>query len=134
DQQGRMAQDAQPSSELAGRLGLLERLDEADQRAVVTATSALSCGDREADCQVCLPDARWSEEDHVLPALDEAELVQALDLLAANRGLEGEVELIQRLDRRQPRRAHRGLQPSVVTQGDLSGEEPFDRFGRGERS
>src|SRR5690606_30847614 len=129
-----MAQDTQPPRELTGRLRLFQRLDETDQRAVVDAASALSCGDREADRQVCLADARRSEEDHVLPALDEAELVQALDLLAADRGLEGEVELIQRLDRRQPRRAHRGLQPTVVAQGDLSGEEPFDRFGRGERS
>src|SRR5690606_15752082 len=129
-----MAQDAQPPSELAGCLGLLERLDEADQRAVVDAASALSGGDREADRQMCFPDARRSEQDHVLPALDEAELVQALDLLAADRGLEGEVELLQGLYRRQPRRAHRGLEPAVVTQGDLGGEEPFDRLGRGERS
>src|SRR5690606_33872484 len=89
------------------------------------AASALSGGDREADRQVCLPDARRSEEDHVLPALDEAELVQALDLLAAGRGLEGEVELIQRLDRRQPRRAHRGLQPTVVACRRTSETDPF---------
>jgi hypothetical protein len=32
---------------------------------------------------VRLPDARRAQEDDILAALDEAELVQALDLLAA---------------------------------------------------
>jgi hypothetical protein len=36
-----------------------------------------------------LPDAGWAQEDHILAALDEAELVQALNLLAAQRRLEG---------------------------------------------
>ncbi len=65
------------------------------------------------DRQVGLADARGSEEDHVLAPLDEAELVQTLDLLALDRGLEGKVELLDRFDRRQSRGAHRGLHRSI---------------------
>ena len=40
------------------------------------------------DRQVRLADPRWPQEDHILPSLDEAELVQALDLLALDARLE----------------------------------------------
>src|SRR5271165_1076216 len=77
-------------------------------------------------------DAGRSEEDHVLAALDEAELVQALDLLALDRGLEGKVELLDRLDRRQARGSHGGLQPSVIAQVDLRPKEALERFAGGD--
>jgi hypothetical protein len=41
---------------------------------------------------VSLADAGRPQEDDVLTALDEAELMQALDLLALDRGLEGKIE------------------------------------------
>jgi hypothetical protein len=44
---------------------------------------------------VRLPDAGRAEEDHILPALDEAELVQALHLVAAQRRLKREVEVVR---------------------------------------
>ena len=81
--------------ETAGRLRLLERGDEIGERAVVDAPAALRGGDGEADRQVRLPDAGRAEEDHILPALDEAELVQALDLLAPQRRLKREVEVVR---------------------------------------
>jgi hypothetical protein len=39
---------------------------------------------------VALADARRAEEDHVLLALHETQLAQALDLLALQAGLEGD--------------------------------------------
>jgi hypothetical protein len=50
---------------------------------------------------VRLADPGWSEEDHILAAFDEAELVQALDLLAAQRRLKSEIEVPELLDRGQ---------------------------------
>jgi hypothetical protein len=47
---------------------------------------------------VRLADARWPEEDHILPTLHEAELVQTFDLLTAYRGLEGEIEVAELFD------------------------------------
>src|SRR5438067_13694750 len=89
------------AGELAGRPGGIERLDETDERAVVHAPPRLGGGNGQADRQTGLTHPRGTQEDHVLLALDEGELVQALDLLATDRGLKGEVELLQRLDRRQ---------------------------------
>ena len=83
----------------------------------------LGSGDREAQSQVRLSDARGPQEDHVLLALDKAELVQALELLALDRGLEGEVEVAEYLHRRQSAGAHGGLEPAVVAQIDLGSEQ-----------
>ena len=47
-----------------------------------------------------LADARRAEEDHVLLTLQEAELVETVDLLALDRGLEAEVEVVEGLDAR----------------------------------
>jgi hypothetical protein len=49
---------------------------------------------------VCLADARGPEQDHILSALDEAELVQAFDLLTPQRGLEREIEVAELFDDR----------------------------------
>jgi hypothetical protein len=53
----------------------------------------LGGGDGEADGEVRLPDPGRAEEDDVLLALDEAELVEAVDLLPLDGGLEAEVEV-----------------------------------------
>lgn len=74
--------------------------------------------------------ARWvfptpggSEEDHVLPAVEEGEFVQGVDLLALDGGLEAEVEVGQGLHGREPRGTNGGLEPAVVAQVDLGSEE-----------
>ena len=56
---------------------------------------------------------------------------QALYLLALYAGLEGEVELIRRLHRRQPRGAHGGLESAVIAHRDLGVQELPDGHGRG---
>src|SRR5690606_23890178 len=60
------------------------------------------------------------------------QLVEALDLLAADRGLEGEIEALERLHSRKPGRAHGRLQAAVVSELDLCTEQALDRLGRGE--
>ena len=65
------------------------------ERAVVDAPSGFGRRDREAYGQVSLPDPGRAEQDHVLLSVQEAELVQALDLLALDAGLEGEIELVR---------------------------------------
>ena len=85
-------------TEPAGGLGLFERGDKVGQSTVVDPAPALSRSDGQADRQMCLADAWRAEEDHVLLARQEAELVEVVDLLALDRGLEREVEVLERLD------------------------------------
>ena len=117
-----------------GGLRFFQRGDQVGERAVVDAPAALRGGDGETDRQVRFADAGRPEEDHILAALDEAELVQALDLLAAQRRLKGEIEVAELLDDRQSAGAHRGLQPPVIAQLNLRREQLLDRLGRGERA
>ena len=58
----------------------------------------------------------------------EAELVERVDLLALDRGLEAEVEVVEGLDGREPARAHGSLKAPIITQHDLSTEELLDGF------
>ena len=58
--------------------------------------------------------------------------MQGVDLLALDRGLEAEVEVGKGLHGRQPGGTHGGLEPAVVAQIDLGGEELLDRLGGGE--
>src|SRR5690606_9444920 len=94
-----MRERLEPLPEMSGGLSLLERRDQIGEGAVVDAAAVLGRGDRQAQGKVRLPDARRPKEDHVLLALHEAELVQALDLLALDRGLKGEIEVAEQLHR-----------------------------------
>src|SRR5262245_55029716 len=105
-----MREHLQARVQAARSLRLFERRDQISERAVVDAPAALGGGDGETDRQVGLPDPRRAEEDDILAALDEAELVQTLDLLAAQRRLKGEVEVVELLDHGQPAGAHGRLQ------------------------
>jgi hypothetical protein len=77
---------------------------------------------------VGLAHAGRAEEDHVLAPLDEAERMEALQLVALDRGLEAEVEVGQRLHRGQAGGAHRGLEPPLVPQGDVTPQQFGHRF------
>ena len=65
-----------------------------------------------------LAGAGWAEEDNVFGLEHEVELGQVHDEVLADRALEGELEVVQGLDRRKPGRADAGL-----TAGGLSGED-----------
>ena len=95
-----MRENFETGLQATGGLGLFERGDQVGERAVVDTPAALRRGDGETDRQVRLADARRPEEDHILPTLDEAELMQTFDLLATHRRLEREVEVAELLDDR----------------------------------
>ena len=134
DQECGIGQGLEALVQASGCLSLLEGVDQIGQGAVVDFSAALGGGDGQADGQVGLADAGRAEEDDVLLALNEAELVQRVDLLALDVGLEAEVEVRERLDRREPAGAHRGLQASAVAKRDLGGQESLDRFRGGRAS
>ena len=115
-----MSQDRQAALESASRLCLLEGGDHVGEGAVVDAPAILRSGAGQADGQMCLADARWAPQHHVLLALQEAKLGETVDLFALDRWLEGEIELPEGLHRRQARGAHSRLQAPVVAQADLS--------------
>ncbi len=131
DQQRRVGEGLEAPVEVAGGPGLLEGVDEFGQGAVVDPAAALGGGDGEGDRQVRLADAGGPEEDDVLPALDEAEFVQGVDLFALDRGLEAEVELGQRLERGQSDGTHGGGKAAAVAQRDLGGEKLLHGLGGG---
>ncbi len=127
-----MREHLQSLGETSRGLRLFERSDEVGQGAEVDATAALGRVDGEADGEVGLADAGWAEEDDVFLALDEAELVEALNLLMLDRGLEAEVEVGERLHGGQARGAHGGLQTPIVSERDLGTEQILDGFAGGE--
>ena len=74
-----MRQDRQATRERPCCLCSLKGRDQVGERAVVDPRPCGRRRDGEAYCQVRLAHAGRTQEDDVLPALDEAELVQALD-------------------------------------------------------
>ena len=84
---------------------------------------------RETQREVCLADARRPEQHDILFALEKPERVQTLDLLPFDARLKAEIEIRERLDRREARGSHRGLQASRVAQLDVRAEELLDRVG-----
>ena len=122
-----MREDLQACLQATRGLRLRERRDEVRERPVVDAPADLRRSDGEAGRQMGLTDTGRPEEDNIRAPLDEAELVQAFDLLTTQRGLEGEIEVPELLDHRQPARAHRGLQSPVVAELNLGGEETDSR-------
>ncbi len=78
--------------------------------------------DTERDRQVGLAGSRRSEEHDVVGFGEEVELGEVGDLLALDRALEGEVEVIEGLDLREPGRLHTVRAAVVLARGDLLGE------------
>jgi hypothetical protein len=76
--------------------------------------------------------ARWvlahpgrAKQDDVLGALDETEAGQLPQLLAIDRGLEVEIELVQRLDPGQPRQLEAALHAPLMASAPFG----FQRLG-----
>ena len=126
DEQRRVGQRLESAVEPARGFGLLQGVHQVGQRAEVDLASALGSSDR----QVRLSHAGRAEEDDVLLALQKAQFVERVDLLALDRGLEGEVEAPERLHVWQAAGAHGGLEATAVAKRDLSGQELLDRLGR----
>jgi hypothetical protein len=79
--------------------------------------------DRERDRQMGLAGAGRSEQDDVLPCVEEVELAEVLDHLLFDRALEGEVELLERLAGGEPRSADAALAAVRVPSGGLGCEQ-----------
>ena len=95
---------------------------------------ALGRGDGEIHGQVRLPDAQGPEKDHILLPLDEAQRVEAFDLVVFDARLEGEVEVGEGLHGREPGGAHGRLEPALIAQRDVAPEERGHRFAGGEHA
>ena len=78
----------------------------------------------QGDGQMGLAHTRRSQEDDVLGPLDEGQTSQLQDHLAVDCGLEAEVELLQRLDPRQP-----GLPQTALQAGPSSADQPTRWLG-----
>ena len=97
----------------------------------------------ERDRQVRLADAAGPEQHDVLGALDEGEAGELLDLRARRAGGEGEVEAVERLDRREagdarqtsraPGRAARRARPAAPPPGSRRRSRPSSRPRSGRR-
>ncbi len=132
DHQAREDQGPEAVAQPARLLGVLERRDEVGEGGVVDAAAAFGRGDGEADRQVGLPDAGGSEEHHILPALDEAQRMETLQLVPPDARLEAEVEVGQGLHGGEPGGAHGGLQSALIAERDVAPEERTHRFAGGE--
>jgi hypothetical protein len=113
-------------------LRVLERRDEVGERGVVDAAAALGRGDGEAHGQVRLPDARRPKEHHILAPLDEAQGMEALELVAFDARLEAEVEVGQGLHSREAGGPHGGLQPPLIAERDVAPQQLGHGFAGGE--
>jgi hypothetical protein len=95
-------------------LGVGEQRDPFGRGPERDAVAGEAGADSERDREVCLAGAGWSEQDDVLLACEEVELAEVQHRLALERGLEGEVELLQRLAGREARRLDPGLAAVAV--------------------
>ena len=85
-------------------LGVGEQRDPFGGGAKGDAVAGETGADSQGDAQVGLAGAGRAEQDDVLAAGQEVELAEMQDGVAWHRRLEGEVELLERLARRKPRR------------------------------
>jgi hypothetical protein len=84
-------------------LGLGEGADDVGQGGEIDAAAGLDCLDADGDSEMRFAGAGRPEEVNDLAAVDELELGEGQDTLTVERGLEREVEAVERLDCRQPR-------------------------------
>ena len=100
-------------------LGVGEQRDPFGGGAKGDALSGEAGADPDGDAQVGLAGAGWAEQDDVLFAGQEVELAEVQDGVAGDRGLKGEVELLERLARGEPRRLDAGLAAVAVAAVDF---------------
>ena len=123
DQERCAAEIAQALPELPFALGGGQRGDDVGQSGEVDALAGLDRLDGERGGQVALAGAGRAEQMHDLGTVDEGQLGQGEDAVAIERGLEGEVEAGERLDRGQPCQGERGLDAAVLADGEFLDEQ-----------
>src|SRR5215207_1260020 len=87
------------------------------------AVSGEAGADADRDRQMTFPGPRRAEQDEILAAGEEVELAEMQDLVAADRGLEGEVELLERLAGGEARGLDAALAAVAVAAVDLGLEQ-----------
>jgi hypothetical protein len=90
---------------------------------VAAALAGQAGADRDGDRQVGFAGAGRAEQDHVLARVQEVELAEVLDDRLLDRALEGEVELLKRLARREARGLDAALAAVAVARGHLCREQ-----------
>jgi hypothetical protein len=78
---------------------------------------------RDGDREMALAGAGRAQQDDVVLGVQEVELAEVLDDLAADRALEGEVELLERLAGREARGLDPALAAVALARGDLRREQ-----------
>ena len=142
DQQRDPLQPVELVVEAALALGVGQQRDPFGGGAERDAVAGQAGADPERDRQVRLAGAGRAEQDDVLAAGEEVELAEVQDRLAPQRGLEGEVELLERLAGGEPGGLDPGLAAVAVAAVGLGlqqrGGELLDRTtprrGRGRRA
>jgi len=81
----------------------------------------------ETQREVRFPHPRRPEEDDILVALEEAQRMQTLNLLALHAWLKTEIKVGERFDDWQAGGAHRGLQAACVAQLDVRPQQLLNR-------
>jgi hypothetical protein len=107
-------------------------LDDLGERGAVDAPAGPDRGDAQRGGEVALARAGRAEEVHDLGPGDEVELGERQDAAPLERGLEGEVEALERLRRREAGGLERDADAAVLAGGVLLGEEAVDGLQRGE--
>ena len=123
DQQRDPLQAIELVVEAALALGVGEQRDPFGRGAERDAVAGEAGADPQRDREVGLAGAGRAEQDDVLFAGEEVELAEVQDGVARDRGLEGEVELLERLARREPRGLDAGLAAVAVAAVGLGLEQ-----------
>ncbi len=122
----RVEADALPELSLA--FGLGERAHEVGERGEIDALAGPDGLQAEREGKVRLAGARRPQEMHHLAPLDEGEAREREDAVAVERGLEPEVEALERLQHRETRRQEGHLDAPALAQLPLLGQELFEEF------
>ena len=116
---------------MPSRSALASALTRSAERGEVDAAAGLDGLDAERERQMALAGAGRAEEVYDLAAVDELQLGERHDAVVVERGLEGEVEAGERLDRGEPRHHQRDLDAAVLAQRELLDEQRVDGLDGG---
>ena len=128
DEQRKAAVVADPLAKGAVAFGLGERDDDVGERAEVDAAAGFDRLDAEGEAQMSLAGSGWTYEMERFGAVDELQPGERQDAVPVERGLEGEVEPGEGLDRREPRHLDRHPDAPVLARGQLFGKQGVDGF------
>ncbi len=129
DQQLRAVPEAHGRGPAALERGPAGAGDKVGGRCVVDAVAGLDRAVAEDGREHRLPDARRADQQDVRAVVDEPQRREVLDQAPIQRGLGGEVELLERLARRQLGEPQPALQSTLLDGGDFGGEQVAQELG-----